>query len=53
MNRAMQTAINMFKTHPNAKNIKFIVLPICREVFNTSNDFPQDVYTLMSRYAPG
>ena len=40
MNRAMLTCINMFKGHPNAKNIKFMVLPLCREVFHTSNDIP-------------
>jgi broad specificity phosphatase PhoE len=53
MNRAMQTAIHMFKGHPNVKNIVFTVLPLVHEVFHTSNDAPQDVYELMKRYAPG
>lgn len=53
MQRALQTAIHMFKTHPNKENIVFIVLPLIHEYFNTSNDIPADCYKVMERYAVG
>jgi len=49
----MQTAIHMFKDHPNSKTIVLSVLPLVHEVFHTSNDAPQDVNELFKRYAPG
>ena len=49
----MQTAIALFKKHPNLANIKFIVLPIIREVLETSNDIAIDVNELIKKYAVG
>ena len=46
MRRAMQTTINMYKNHPNLKNIKFIVVPIIRELINNFNDISIDFYEL-------
>ena len=53
MQRAMQTAILMFKDHPNANKIKFMVTPACREIMHTSNDINCDVNKLIERYGPG
>eukprot|EP00347_Sterkiella_histriomuscorum_P012250 403369316 len=53
MQRAIQTAIHMFKKHPNKQNIQFIVLPIVREVLETSNDIQPDVEEIVRKYAPG
>jgi len=36
LQRTLQTAIEMFKEHPNLKNIKFIVLPLCREILRSA-----------------
>ncbi len=38
MIRACQTAIHVFKNHPNKKDIKFIVLPLVKEGLNLNND---------------
>jgi hypothetical protein len=38
LRRAMMTAIHMFKKHPNKENIRFVVLPMAREVLNSAND---------------
>jgi len=43
----------MFKNHPTKKNIKFIVLPIVREVLETSNDIASDIYEIIEKYSPG
>lgn len=51
MQRAMMTTIHMFKNHPNRANIKFIVLPIIREVLHTTNDIAMDCEDLMKKYA--
>jgi hypothetical protein len=53
MQRAMQTAIHMFKNHPNLPNIKFIVLPILREVLETSNDIAWSINDMMEKYKSG
>ena len=53
MQRAMLTAIHMFKNHKNLVNIKFLVVPSLREVFHTSNDIHMDPSELMKKYAPG
>jgi broad specificity phosphatase PhoE len=50
MQRALQTCIHLFKNHPNKKAIKFIVLPISREVLETSNDIALDIEEIMSKY---
>lgn len=51
--RALQTTIHLFKNHPNKAKIEFIVLPIIREILNSSNDVGMDVYDLMTKYAHG
>ena len=38
--RAMQTSQILFETHPNKEKIKFMVLPIIREVISSMNDLP-------------
>jgi len=53
MQRAIQTAIHMFKKHPNLANIRFIVLPIIREVLETSNDIMPNIETSAKKYSPG
>lgn len=53
MQRALQTAIHMFKNHPNLSKIQFIVLPIVREVLETSNDLCMDIESTVQKYAIG
>lgn len=53
MQRAMQTVIHMFKSHPNKDNIKFVVLPIIREVLHTVCDIAMDSDDLMKKFADG
>ena len=53
MQRAMQTAIHMFKGHPNLANIKFIVEPLIHEIMHTMNDICMDADQLQQKYAPG
>lgn len=53
MQRCITTTINMFKNHPNKANIKFEVLPICREVLSTTNDLSMDVDKLMEKFKDG
>jgi len=53
MQRALMTTIHMFKNHPDKDNIKFIVLPMVREVLHTTNDIAIDCDELMAKYADG
>ena len=53
MQRAMQTAIHMFKNHKNLDKIKFLVVPILREIMYTANDIHVDPAKLIEKYAPG
>ena len=53
MRRALQTAIHMFKGHPNVSKITFVVVPQCHEFMHTSNDLPEDYTKIVSDYAPG
>ena len=52
MQRALQTCIHLFKNHPNKKQIRFVVLPIVREVLETSNDIALDIDHIIEKYAP-
>ena len=36
------TTIHTFKNHPNKENIKFIVLPLAREILNATCDIPMN-----------
>ena len=49
----MQTAIHMFKNHPNLAKMRFIVVPLVHEVMHTCNDMHMDAYELMEKYAAG
>ena len=53
MQRAMQTAINMFKYHPKLADIKFTVVPEVHEIVHTFNDMHMDANELIKKYAPG
>ena len=52
LQRTLQTCIHLFKKNPRKGEIRFVVLPIIREVLETSNDIALDVNTLMEMYAP-
>ena len=53
MQRAMQTAIHMFKNHPNLAKIRFIVVPLVHEIMHTCNDMHMDAYELIDKYSAG
>ena len=53
MQRAVQTAIHMFKFHPNVANIKFIIVPELHEIMHTFNDMHMDPAELVQKYAEG
>lgn len=40
LRRTLETAYNVYKTHPNFDKIKFLVVPNLRECLNTSSDIP-------------
>ena len=43
----MQTAIHMFKGHPNLANIRFIVEPEMHEILHTTCDLNMDALELL------
>ena len=45
MQRTLQTSYNLFKNHPNIKNIKFKVVPLCYEVLDCTVNIPHDTLT--------
>ena len=47
------TTINIFKNHPDKKSLKFVVMPLVREVMKTMNDVAMDVDKLVEKYAAG
>lgn len=49
----MQTAIHMFKGHPNLPNIKFVVEPMLHEVLHTTCDIHINAMDLIQKFAPG
>lgn len=49
----MQTAIHMFKGHPNLDCIRFVVEPMVHEIMHTTNDMPMDALEMIQKYAPG
>ena len=53
MQRAMQTAIHMFKGHPNLAKIHFIVEPMVHEIMHTTCDMHIDALELLQKFAPG
>lgn len=52
MQRTLQTCIHLFKNHPNKKDIRFVVLPIIREVLETANDIALDFEHIVEKYSP-
>ena len=48
----MMTTIHMFKNHPNKSNIKFIVLPLVREILHTACDIASDPEKLLVDFGP-
>ena len=48
MIRTCETAIHIFKNHPNKANIKFVVLPSIKEGLNLCND-KQGTHSRMRR----
>ena len=52
LQRTMQTCIHLFKNHPNKAKIRFVVLPIIREVLETSNDIAHDIEHIVEKYSP-
>ncbi|CAI2376937.1 unnamed protein product [Moneuplotes crassus] len=48
--RALETAHNVFKEHPNFKNITFTVLPLMKECIVNSDDVPGDIVQRMDEY---
>lgn len=48
--RTMQTAVHLFKNHPNVTSIKFVVLPVAREVLKNTCDMAMDYRKLISLF---
>ena len=46
------TTIHMFKNHPNKQNIKFVVVPIVREVLHTCCDIAMNFNELVDKFGP-
>ncbi len=53
MQRNLMTTIHMFKNHPDKSTMKFVVVPIIREVMKLMNDICMDVKDLIKKFAPG
>ena len=49
----MMTTTNLYCNHPNKDKIKFIVLPIAREILHTMCDLSINPYELMEIYGEG
>jgi len=47
------TTINMFKNHPNVGGMKFVVIPVIREMMKFMNDVAMDINVLVEKFAPG
>ena len=43
----------MFKNHPNKEKIRFVVIPVVREVLHTINDMCMDVNEMIKKYGHG
>lgn len=53
MQRTLMTTILMFKNHPNLKNMRFVVLPIVREMLGINSDIAMPINQLMEIFGPG
>eukprot|EP00347_Sterkiella_histriomuscorum_P002559 403367681 len=52
LRRTIQTTIELFKSHSNKQNIQFTILPIIREILDSSNDIAMNVSDLIELYSP-
>lgn len=43
----------MFKNHFSKGSIKFVVIPVIREMMKSMNDVAMDINVLAAKYAPG
>ena len=50
MVRTCMTTVNMFATHPNRQNIKFILCPIIKELLASNYDLTHSVEYLYSLF---
>ena len=50
MVRALQTCIHLFKNHPYKNSIKFVIVPLLREVLEGSSDIAKDIETVVEWY---
>ena len=51
MRRNLETTIHMFKNHPNKSNIKFMVLPLLREIMIAKDDIAVDANSLIQEFS--
>lgn len=52
MKRTLQTAFEIFKVHPNFKNIKFICVPDLKEHLQCTCDIPGQIMPLIEEFRP-
>lgn len=50
LRRAIETAYNVFKTHPDFDQIKFVLVPDMRESMNIVGDMPINIDELVREY---
>ena len=50
LRRTLQTAVNLFKSHPNFESIKFILLPIAKEAIEGTDDLPWNIDSILSEF---
>jgi len=42
----------MFKNHPNKGSMKFVVIPVVREMMKFMNDVAMDINVLVEKFSP-
>ena len=50
LRRTLETAYQVYWTHPDFDRIKFVVWPLIRESLNTSSDVPSDIDEILSEF---
>ncbi|CAI2376925.1 unnamed protein product [Moneuplotes crassus] len=50
LRRALETAHNVFKNHPNFENIKFTLLPVMKECIVSTDDLPGNILKRVKDY---
>ena len=51
LRRAMQTAYHTFKEHPNFKSIRFIIVPLLREIMNLASGIPYSIDKVIEEFS--